>query len=86
MLKLESLVPETLRRMEQLNPERVMEVKETGKTKHLYTKNFEVWFANTVKYACYPPTEICEIYHKYSCDDSHITSLFIHCCKAKGWL
>lgn len=86
MLKLESLVPETLRRMKKLNPERVMEVKETGKRNHLYTRNFEVWFANTIKYACYTSSEICEMYRNYRCNDSHITSLFIHCCKVMGWL
>ena len=86
MLKLKSLMPETIRRMGKLNESRVLEAKEMGLRKHMYINDFEVWFANAVKYACYTPSEICDIYKKYDCNDSHITSLFVACCKKVGWL
>ena len=87
MLKLQNLVDETTSRMERyINEEGILKFRDEGRENHWYIKDHSVWFANIVIHTCYSPDEICEIYKKYNCNDSHITSLAIYCCKKKGWL
>jgi len=86
-MKLGMLVEETINRMEtKINEENVLKFKENGILNHWYIKDPDIWFANAVIHAIYKPDEICEWYSKYSCNDNHITTLAIHCCKRKGWL
>ena len=86
-MKLAPLIPETIRRMEtMINETKLLEYLDKGKKHHLYIKNFNVWAAAICRDAIYKPGEICDMYEKYKCNDSHITTLIIHCMKAKGWI
>lgn len=86
MLKLNNLVDETIRRMNHLDETRILAYRDEGKRNHWYVKDHSVWFANNVIHVCYTPEEICNIYKGYHCNDTHITSLALYCCKKKGWL
>lgn len=85
-MKLEPEIPVMLERMEMLNLDRLAEIKEKGKTEHLYVKSFDRWFAWVVLRACFHPAEICQWYREYGVNDDHITSFAVYCCKAKGLL
>lgn len=85
-LKLAPEIPVMLERMNTLNYDRLAEIKEKGKTEHLYVKSLDRWFAWVVLRACFCPAEICNWYREYKANDDHITTLAIHCCKVKGLL
>lgn len=46
--------------------------------------NFEVRFVNDIKTAIFTIDEICDMYDKYQCNDTHITSLMRAACKKTG--
>ena len=85
-MKLEALIPETKRRMSQLDEARVLAVRDDGIARHLYVKDWRIWFAAFVRTTIYTPDEVCQMYREYGCNDEHIRSLIIHCCKKRGWI
>ena len=86
MLKLICLVPETINRMNKLNENDILAFKAKGIINHWYVNDPERWFSYYVIRFCYNVNEICDWYKMYNCNDDHIISLGIYCCKKKGWL
>lgn len=89
-LRLKELIPETLNRMNRLEQEKgletILKYRDEGLKNHWYVKDHTKWFANSVFHACFKANEICDLYRQYGCNDDHITSLAIECCKRKGWI
>ena len=86
-LKLNALIPETLRRMEEkILEENFLKFLADGKENHWYVKDYETWAAAICRTAIYSPGEICDMYRGYGCNDTHVAALIKHCMKRKGWL
>lgn len=81
MLKLEKELPNVIERIEVLKSKTdVIAYREELRTKGTY-KDFATRFVNDIKYAILTPSELCEWYDKYQCNDKHITNLMIAACK-----
>ena len=81
MLKLEKELPNVIKRIEMLKSKTdVIAYRERLKAKGNY-KDFTTRFVNDIKYAILTPSEVCEWYDKYQCNDKHITSLMLVACK-----
>lgn len=85
-IKLSPEIPVMLKRMETLDFDRLIKIREKGRRERLCCKSLSTWFAWIVIRKCFCPAEICQWYREYNVNDDHITSLAIHCCKAKGLL
>lgn len=86
MLKLQALVPEIIKRMNQLDEARVKDFLRRGLEEHRYTNNYEVWAAACLRDAVWKSSEICDSYREYNCNDSHWISMIQHCARKMGWL
>ena len=85
-LKLEKELPEVIKRLEVVKQHsNVLEYREKLKASGRYNK-FEVRFAWEVCHAVFTTKEVCKWYDEYSCNDDHITSLFIAACRKTGLL
>ena len=85
-IKLASLIPEAMERLEAINVDSLHDYLIKGKENHWYCKNYDIW-AGYVTISCiFTSAEICEMYKKYNCDDSHITALGKAVLKKKGWI
>ena len=86
-MKLKELINPTLERMNTMIKEKeILEFKREGVTNHWYIKDPDIWFSSIVIHAIWKPNEICEWYKKYNCNDDHIRTLAVYCCKKKGWI
>ena len=81
MLKLEKELPKVVERIEILKSKTdVIAYREKLKASGKYN-NFTVRFVNDIKYVILTPSEVCEWYDNYKCNDKHITNLMIAACK-----
>lgn len=86
-MKLESLVPEVMARIDKyLIADKFRYYLQEGKENHWYTKDFDRWAAAMLRGALFRDAEVCEWYHIYQCDDTHIDTLFRYCLKQKGFI
>lgn len=73
-MKLKALLPEVLSRFSEVSLSSVMmhidDVKAEGKYKNLETR-----IAWDLMHTTFTPSEICEWYKQYDCNDDHITTL-----------
>lgn len=73
-MKLQSLLPEVTERFKSI-PSEIVErhaanLKESGNYKDFYTR-----ISWDCLHAVYSPSEICDWYDQYNCNDAHITTL-----------
>ena len=83
-MKLQSELNNTIARIEELKTKvDVLSYRESLRRLGNY-KDFTVRFVNDVKTAIFTIDEICDMYDKYNCNDTHITSLMKTACKRAG--
>ena len=80
MMKLENEREYVLNQMRKLDAAQVREYAENVKKSGDY-QNFEIRITNDILAACIPTPTRCEWYEKYSCNDTHITTLARSCVK-----
>ena len=86
-MKLKDMIPETLNRIDKyIIADKFKIFLEEGKENHWYVKDFDRWAASVLRDAIYKPSEICDMYHQYNCNDDHIYTLIHHCMKIKGFI
>ena len=77
-MKLEKERAYVLQQMRKLDPAQVKAYAEQVKASGDY-RNFETRITNDILAACIPVPTRCEWYEKYSCNDTHITTLARSC-------
>ena len=79
-MKLENERQYVIDKMRKLDAEKVKEYAENVKASGDY-RNFETRITNDILAACIPVPTRCDWYEKYSCNDTHITTLAKSCVK-----
>ena len=79
-MKLENERQYVIDKMRKLDAEKVKEYAENVKASGDY-RNFETRITNDILAACIPVSMRCDWYEKYSCNDTHITTLAKSCVK-----
>ena len=80
-MKLQNELEATIERIEALKEQTdVLAYREQLRRLGHY-KDFEVRFVNDIKTAIFTIDEICDMYDKYQCNDTHMTSLMRVACK-----
>lgn len=85
-IKLNSLIPEALERLETIDANSLHDYLIKGRENHLYTKNYDIWAGYVIVSCLFTSAEICEMYKKYNCNDTHVTALGKAVAKKKGWI